>query len=176
MTPIYLIGFMAAGKTTLGRALAQRLGREFIDTDREIEVATGMTVSEIFANAGEDTFRSLEKQLIHDIAAGSGGPVVACGGGTPLRRENMETMLASGTVVWLQTSEAVILRRLALTPGTRPLVDGRSPDELREYVHATVIARTPAYSLAHAVFDSSRLESIEQIRDSVDEFITRFRL
>lgn len=116
---IVLVGFMGAGKTTVGRILAGRLGLPFADSDTEIEQRAGRPVREIFATDGEPAFRSLEREVIADLL---GGPsiVLALGGGAV---ENFETrkLLADATVVYLRVSYAEALQRVGGDDG-RPLL------------------------------------------------------
>ena len=88
---IVLIGFMGTGKSTIGQRLARKLGMIFVDTDREIEKITGMTVAEIFRKHGEKRFRSEEKLLAHKLAQRE-GLIISCGGGMPLDPENMKVL------------------------------------------------------------------------------------
>ena len=165
---------MASGKTTLGRPLASALGRPFVDTDCAVEAACGRSVAEIFAGEGEAAFRRMESEALRRAAAD--GAVVACGGGTPCDGANMDFMLANGLVVELAASPDVTLRRLMLAPGQRPLVDAMldDPDKLAAHVAAMLRARKPHYSRAHVSFNSDRLESRDQIDDSVAAFIKAF--
>ena len=162
---------MASGKTTLGRPLAAALGRPFVDIDEAVESAAGMSVKEIFRSKGETAFRALESEVLK--AAARGGAVVACGGGTPCPEENLAFMLDSGLVVELKASPATTLRRLQLAPGQRPLVDSLldRPDELAAKVAEMLAAREPFYSRAHRTFCSDRLETAEEIAESVKSFI-----
>lgn len=164
---------MASGKTTLGRPLAEALCRPFVDLDAAVEADAGMSVAEIFATRGEAAFRELETKALH--AAAAEGAVVSCGGGTPCREENMEFMLASGTVVELRAAMPVILRRLRLAPGQRPLIDALldKPAALEAKVSAMMEARKPFYSRAHRTFASDRLESEQEIKESVAQFINQ---
>lgn len=176
MRPIFLIGFMAAGKTTLGRPLAAALGRPFVDTDAAVEAAVGMTVRQIFDTDGEEAFRRMEREAL--LRAVADGAVVACGGGTPCHADNMDFMLARGLVVELKASMEATLRRLREAPGKRPLVDNllAHPDALRAKVEAMQDARRPFYSRAHAVFASDLLETAAEIDGSVEKFIATFQL
>lgn len=169
---------MACGKTTLGRAVAACADISFIDLDEAVEQAAGMTVSEIFATMGEDTFRHMESETLASLAAARPGRrmLVACGGGTPCHGRNMELMLASGTVVWLDACRDITLRRLEEAMSTRPLVAGKTRDELETFVDANLAARMPFYSRAHLRFDSSRLDTPGEIADTTARFLQLLRL
>src|SRR5664279_4037554 len=97
---VYLVGLMGAGKTTIGRSLAKRLGLEFVDSDREIEARTGVSIPTVFEIEGEEGFRKREALVIADLA-GTSGQVVASGGGVALPAENRASMTSSGFVVYL---------------------------------------------------------------------------
>lgn len=165
---------MACGKSTLGRALAATVpGLQFIDLDELVEQSEGMSVADIFASKGEEAFREAEMNALHR-AARVPNAVVACGGGTPCRTENMDLMLASGTVVWLKASPEATLRRLLQAPaGQRPKVEKfrHDPQLLATEMQTLEEARAPFYSRAHITFNSDRLETVEQVQESVDEFL-----
>lgn len=175
---VFLIGYMGAGKTTLGRALAASPARgggeppwRFFDLDEAVEQAYGHPVAEIFATAGEGRFRELEAAALHGLASLGAGTVVACGGGTPCFGDNMHFMLSHGTVVWLDAPVDVLVRRLLEAPaGQRPLVAGKSPDVLRRFVASSLTVREPFYRRAHLRFDASRLDTAEQIAQSLSCF------
>lgn len=170
--PLYLIGFMASGKTTLGRALAATLdGYSFIDLDQAVVDQEGMSVSEIFATHGAEYFRQAEAEILNRVS--EPGCIIACGGGTPCFGNNMDYMLAHGYVVWLQADDDVTARRLRLAPGQRPLVDSMldRPEELKLHILRLREERTPFYSRANAVFDSNHLEDQQQIDQSCRIFI-----
>lgn len=116
---IYLIGMMGTGKTTVGREIAQQLGYQFFDTDAVIEQAAGQTITEIFAEQGETSFRDLETQVLSQLSAYK-CLVIATGGGIVLRRENW-SYLRHGIVVWLNAPIPVLQQRLAADT-TRPLL------------------------------------------------------
>ncbi|MDE5608228.1 MAG: AAA family ATPase [Muribaculaceae bacterium] len=174
MRPIFLIGFMGCGKTTLGRAVAQLASIPFIDLDDYIEQKEGKSISRIFAESGETRFRELERHYLSSLAAGTRDAVIACGGGTPCREGAVELMLETGTVVWLQAPVDIIHSRLCLEQAKRPLIASMDAEEIREYIIRTLEVRTPYYSLAPARFDASRLESAGQIKASAERFIDQF--
>lgn len=180
--PIYLIGYMAVGKTTLGNALADAAPVHFIDLDAEIERAAGMSVGEFFARRGEDDFRRLEADTLAHIAREAASAVVtsviACGGGTPCRPDSMQLMLDTGTVVWLQADIGRVVSRLIDAPGTRPRVDAllRDPAALTEFVIAENSRRERFYSRAHYRFDTTRLDTPDEVAQTVARFISQFDL
>ena len=129
MATIFIIGYMACGKTTFGRALARRLGYDFIDLDFYIEQRFRRSVRQIFADSGEEEFRRLEASMLRE-AGEFENVVVACGGGTPCFFDNMEYMNSRGTTVWLQASVRRTVERLLRAVGKRPLTAQVSPEEL----------------------------------------------
>lgn len=161
---------MCSGKTTLGVALAKECGFSFIDLDEEIERESGMSVSEIFARLGEAAFRALERAAL-ERAVGLGDAVVACGGGTPCRPGAMELMNAAGDTVYLKPSESRLLPRLMQGRSKRPKIAAISSDaEMLALVRDMISEREPFYALAKHEFDSSWLETTEEIAASVARF------
>jgi shikimate kinase/3-dehydroquinate synthase len=144
MRSVYLIGFMAAGKTTAGRLLADRLGMPFVDVDDVVAGAAGMPVPDLFRAHGEPEFRRREAAALALLAAGPPS-VIATGGGAPAHEDNLARMRAGGLVVALAVSLDVALAR-AGDPATRPLL-ARPPAEIAALFHA----RQPFYRQAHAV-------------------------
>lgn len=173
---IFLIGYMASGKTTLGRALAAATGVRFVDLDEYIESKSAKSVSRIFAEEGESHFRQLESHALRELTATAGdGVIVACGGGTPCFGDNMDYMNHIGSTVWLTTTPEVIIRRLVAERANRPLVASLSDGgELERYVIDNLNRREPHYSRCSAQFDSSRLESEAEVNESVKLFIDQF--
>lgn len=170
--PVFLIGFMATGKTTLGRALAAAFpGIDFVDLDEAVEENAGCSVAEIFATHGEEGFRSLESDMLRRVAVG--GAVIACGGGTPCRPENMDYMLSAGKVVRLDASVNTIVRRLLeADPDQRPLVKVcmGSPELLKQKVEQMMSERSRHYGRAPYTFDADRLDDEQQVADAVERF------
>lgn len=151
---IFLIGLPGAGKTTLGRALAEALGWPFLDLDVVIEQVTGRTIAGIFRTDGEAAFRQLEAEQLRRV--GLTTPLVlATGGGTPCYHDSMDWLLTHGRVVWLDVPPATIAARLATTAlADRPLLaaaDSRAeatPEALTALLLQTLAARQPFYAQA----------------------------
>lgn len=161
--PLILIGFMGAGKTTVGTRLAKRLKVPFIDTDQYIESEQGRTISRIFAEDGEAYFRSLETGLLKQLKAAAAPAVISCGGGLPLREENRRLLKELGTVVYLHVQPETVIRRLK-GDTTRPLLQGA---DASEKVYRLMEAREPQYlQAAEHVLETDAL-SADQIADQV---------
>lgn len=124
---LLLVGMMGAGKSTVGRAVAQRLGWPFLDSDEEVRRRTGQTVPQIFAEQGEAAFRIEESAALADACASAHPVVVSVAGGAVLAPENRVLMGASGLVVWLRASLATLTQRVG-DGRTRPLL-GDDPAE-----------------------------------------------
>jgi shikimate kinase len=137
---VYLIGPMGSGKTAVGRRLAQLLGKEFLDSDAEIEKRTGVDVRYIFEKEGEARFRDREREVIADLTALQ-DVVVATGGGAVLDPANRERLAATGTVVYLQTSLDALVQRTK-SAKTRPLLLNDDP---RAALERLMAIRRPLY-------------------------------
>lgn len=161
---------MACGKTTFGRALARKLGREFIDLDFYIEQRFRRSVSDIFALEGEVGFRDKETKMLKE-AGEFEDVVIACGGGTPCFNDNMDFMLSHGKVVYLDTSVDRIVERLEANRSRRPLMASKTSDELRSAVEKGLAQRLPHYMRAHIKFSGELLEDRRQIADSISRFL-----
>jgi shikimate kinase len=148
--PIVIIGFMGTGKTTVGRLVADRLGRRFVDLDRVIEEVAGRSIPEIFRADGEPGFRRLETEAL-GRALGEGGAVIATGGGAACREPNLGMMLARGLVVALSATPEESLRRTGRASG-RPMLDDAS-DPLAQ-ARELLRQREPFYARAHVRIDT----------------------
>lgn len=144
---------MGAGKSTVGPALAARLGRPFVDTDHEVERTAGATVAEIFSREGEEGFRERERAAIE--AAGRQGAVVALGGGAIVQPGAADRLTTRGLVVWLEADPDTILDRIG-DAGTRPLLAGLDPAGQRAKLEALLEARKPYYAVAAIRVDATR--------------------
>ncbi|OUN00874.1 MAG: 3-dehydroquinate synthase [Firmicutes bacterium ZCTH02-B6] len=140
---------MGAGKTTVGRLLAARLGWPFVDLDAVVEKAAGMTIPAIFEREGEDGFRRRETEAVRAVTAHA-GQVIATGGGTVMRRENLALLRATGTLVWLRAPLEVLLAR-ARAEGGRPLLAEGDDAAAKRYA-----ARVSVYALADVVVDATQ--------------------
>jgi len=149
---IILTGFMGTGKSEVGKKLAIRLGRKFIDTDVLIERETGTSISRLFTDQGEDYFRTLEQQAIIRACLEK-GVVIATGGGAMVNAVNVKRLKASGTVICLIATPEVILARVQGNTD-RPLLQGRDP---LIQIRALLTARAKAYAAADVTIDTSYL-------------------
>ncbi len=142
--PVALVGLMGAGKTTIGRRLAVRLGLPFVDADAEIETASGLTVTEIFERFGEAHFRDGERRVIARLCDGA-PKVIATGGGAFIQDDTRALLLARAVVIWLDADVATLVERVRRR-NTRPLLKGRDPGEV---LRGLAAVRNPVYAAAH---------------------------
>jgi len=144
--PIVLVGLMGAGKTSVGRRLAQMLHTRFVDSDHAVEQAADMTVADIFERYGEAEFRALERRVVKRLLEEGGAGVVALGGGAFMDPATRDLVLRAGHVVWLKAALDVLVERTARKPGKRPLLAEGEPRTILAELQAR---REPVYALAH---------------------------
>lgn len=164
MKRIFLIGYMGAGKTTVGKNLADLVGLSFIDLDYHIEGRYHKAVSQIFAERGEDAFREIERKMLHEVAEFE-DVLISTGGGAPCFFDNMEFMNARGTTVYLRVSVEELAKRLEMCKHTRPVLKGRSGEELRTFIAESLEKREPFYTKATVVFDAEKMLTESDVRD-----------
>jgi len=167
MTRIFLIGYMGAGKTTLGKAFARALGLSFIDLDWYIEERFHKTIRELFTERGEEAFRDLERRMLHE-AGEFEDVVISVGGGTPCFFDNVGYMNSVGETVFLDVDIHVLFRRLKIAKQQRPLLDGKTDEELMTFIQEALQKRLPFYTRAKHTFNGERLEDRHQIQQSVE--------
>ncbi len=158
---------MGAGKTTVGKALAKETGLQFYDLDWYIEGRMRKTVPQLFAERGEDGFRQVERTMLHE-AAEFEDVILSCGGGTPCFFDNMEYMNAQGDTVYLKASPEVLCAHLRMGKTRRPLLEGKTPEELLGFVTEQLARREQYYLKAKHVLDVNLLDNYEKIKVSVE--------
>lgn len=161
MKNIVLIGFMGTGKTAVGRRLAARLGRRFVDTDAAIEEVTGKTVAQIFARDGVTRFRSEETLLAGKLSMQE-GLVISTGGGMVLNPENVSCLKENGVLIALTASPEVIYQRVK-NKKNRPLLQ---KSEMRERIEELLEERAGVYDVAEYTMDTSKA-NIDQTVDQI---------
>lgn len=152
-SPIYLVGMMGAGKSTVGVLLAEQLGCAFVDTDAEVEARAACTIAEIFEREGEARFRALEAEAIE--AATEAGAVVALGGGAMAQPGMADRLCERGDVVWLRLTPEESLERVGTTDD-RPLLAGLDRAGRLAKLEALLSERQPYYSRAQHRVDAGR--------------------
>ncbi len=160
---VVMVGMMGAGKTAVGKALAQRLGVPFRDSDAEIEAAANSTVAEIFARDGEPFFREKESQVLERLLKDAPG-VLSTGGGVFLSARNRAAIAARGVSVWLRAEQDLLWQRVR-NKDTRPLLRTENP---RATLAELCARREPDYAKADVVVDSAADRSIEEMAARVE--------
>lgn len=159
---IYLIGYMGCGKSTMGRQLAQRLNHCFIDLDKYIEERNFRTIPTIFAEEGEEGFRLCEKKALEEIADFE-NLVVASGGGAPCFFDNMELMNRTGVTIYIAPPTEILVERLQKSKTERPLIKGKSPEELARFIDENLEKRAPFYEKASIIIRDQHNLEVEHI-------------
>lgn len=170
---IYLIGFMGCGKSTLGKPLAREFGYRFIDLDGYIEEQEARSIPDIFATDGERAFRTLENYYLCQLEQ-LDDVVISTGGGTPCFNDNMSLMKRSGQTVYLKQEPRTLASRLINARVKRPLIEGKSYDELLSYIERSLAERDRYYIQASVIIanpdrDASRLLNILRGCDSLGD-------
>ena len=168
MNRIILIGYMGAGKTTIGKARSKELGATFYDLDWYIESRMRKTVAQIFAEKGEEGFRKMEYNMLHEVAEFE-NVIISCGGGTPCFFDNMDYLNQQGQTVYLKADPEVLYNHLLMGKVERPLIKGKSPEELITFIRQQLDKREPYYSKAKYTLDVSLMDNYEKIKISVDK-------
>lgn len=166
MTRIILIGYMGAGKTTLGKALARELNVDFCDLDWFIEERYHRTIQKIFDEKGEAGFREIERNMLHEVAEFE-NIIISCGGGTPCFFDNIEFMNSKAKTVYLKASPETLFQHLKMGKNERPLLKNKSDEELIRFITSSLEQREPFYSKANYIFDVTLLNNTDKIKDSV---------
>jgi shikimate kinase len=160
--PIVLVGLMGAGKTSVGRRLAEKLGVPFVDADHEIEAAAGKPIKEIFADHGEAYFREGERRVIQRLI-GNGAQVLATGGGAYMNEETRQRIQEHGISVWLRASLPLLMKRVAKRQD-RPLLQADDPEAV---MRALMEKRYPVYALADVSVESRDVQHGQMVNDVI---------
>ena len=166
MVRIIIIGYMGAGKTTVGKALSRELGIPFYDLDWYIESRMRKTVPQIFAESGEEGFRRIEHNMLHEVAEFE-DVIISCGGGTPCFFDNMEYLNRQGDTIYLKATPEVLHKHLQMGKVIRPLLRNKTPEEMLQFIQQQLEAREPFYSKARHTLDVNLLDTYEKISISV---------
>lgn len=169
MRTIVLMGFMGTGKSEVGRRLARRLGCAFVDTDRVIEQRAGKSVSAIFADDGEPRFRSLEADVVAEVATRAGS-VIAVGGGAVLAAENARRLREAGVMIHLSARPEIILERVG-DVASRPMLAGVDP---RTAIDRLLAERRAAYEAVADVTVDTSDRSVDEVVEEIERQITGF--
>lgn len=154
---IFLIGFMGSGKTTLGKQLARKLGYRFIDQDDYIEETSGLTIAEYFSRNGEQAFRKYEHEALKNLLEFD-NVVISTGGGAPCFFNNIDMMNENGLAIYLRMKPEVLKSRLKHAQAERPLIKGKTEEELLEFIKSKLTEREPFYLKAKHVIESMDLK------------------
>ena len=167
MKRIIIIGYMGSGKTTVGHALSQELGLPFYDLDWYIETRMHRTVKQIFDEKGEEGFRKIEHNLLHEVAEFE-DVIISCGGGTPCFFDNIDYINRQGETVYLKCTTDVLYKHLKMGKTVRPLLLNKTPDEVNTFIEAQLKQREPFYAKAKHIVDVSLMDNKEKIKTPVD--------
>lgn len=167
---IFLIGFMGSGKSTIGRLLAEQLNYSFIDSDSWIEEKAQLSISEIFADFGEDYFRKLEQEFILQFETDN--TVIACGGGLPCYNNLMHEIKQKGIVIYLNCSAELLVNRLKNETHQRPLIAGLSDGDLKNDIERRMNSRISVYEKSPITVFPEGL-SVEETVSKIKEEISK---
>ncbi|MEM9363894.1 MAG: shikimate kinase [Bacteroidota bacterium] len=164
---VVLVGYMASGKSSVGQALANNLGIDFVDLDHRIEDEVGMPIEQIFSGKGEIYFRKKEYEVLQNVVKQEKGVVISTGGGTPCYGNNMQTILDSSDLcVYLQLSIPSLVERIRKEKEARPLVKNISDEDLPEFIGKHLFERRNFYMNADEIIASDN-KNISEIVDEI---------
>lgn len=159
---------MGAGKTTVGKALAKELGVMFYDLDWYIESRMRKTVKQIFDEVGEEGFRQIEHNMLHEVAEFE-NVVVSRGGGTPCFFDNMDYMNQLGETIYLKASPETLHTHLKMGKGVRPLLLNKTPEEVEIFIREQLKLREPFYNKAKHIIDINVMDDFDKINEMVQQ-------
>ncbi len=154
---IFIIGFMGAGKTTLGKKLAAKLEYDFIDLDDFIQQKEGMSISDIFLELGENSFRNMESENLR-LLGNIQNTLISVGGGTPCYHNNMDWMKKNGLTIYLQLDVNTLISRLKNSATNRPLLQKKSEEEMLDFISTRLDERKQFYEAAELIIPARNLK------------------
>ena len=167
MTRIIIIGYMGAGKTTVGNALSRQLGIPFYDLDWYIETRMHKSVAQIFEEKGEEGFRKIEYNMLHEVAEFE-NVIISTGGGTPCFFDNMDYLNQQGDTIYLKATPEVLYAHLKMGRTVRPLLLNKTPEQMQAFISEQLSLREPFYSKARHTLDVNLLDNYDKIKTSVE--------
>ena len=171
----YLAGFMASGKSTIGPILANTIGWNFYDLDKEVENREGKKIVTIFEDSGENYFRKIESEILHNLSTQT-NLIVALGGGTLMIPQNREVIRKTGRLIFLRSSPEILYKRLVHKRNRPVLLTGISEEDkeriLFQKIESLMSERIEYYEQAEFVFDTDKV-SIGEVVDKIAQVITR---
>ena len=168
---IIIIGYMGAGKTTLGKVLAKEVGLPFYDLDSYIENRMHKTVQQLFDERGEDAFRKIEYAMLHEVAEFE-NVIISCGGGAPCFFDNMDYLNQQGETIYLKAEPNVIYRHLNMDKTVRPLLLHKTPNEVKAFIIKQLYKREVFYKKAKHTLNVTLLDTKEKINLAVEQLKT----
>jgi shikimate kinase len=170
---IFLIGYMGAGKTTVGKLLADKLNWSFIDVDGFIENRYRQTIAAIFEEKGEAGFRKIERRTLQEISAFE-NVVISTGGGLPCFFDNMDWMNQTGITIYLKADVNELVNRLNFDKQKRPLIRGKNLEELREFVETNLEKREFFYNRAMLTFNVQNCSRKKEMEQWIEKLLNNF--
>jgi len=165
---IFLIGFMGCGKSTLGKKLAKKLEVSFVDLDQKIEEVEGRSISEIFADVGEDGFREIETQQLKELINTNEKCIIALGGGAPCFNQNIDLINGAGISVYLKYNVGILTSRLITAKQQRPLIAGKTNEELSVFIEQMLKQRETYYLQSDLIVEGKNITA-SQVTDLLFE-------
>ena len=168
MKRVFLIGYMGSGKTTVGKMLAKSLALSFIDLDDFIQNKYRKTIADIFAELGEEEFRKIESRALREVSEIE-DVVISTGGGAPCFFDNMKIMNNAGVTLYIEVEPPELASRLMASKSVRPLIVGKSKDELIPFISKHLSQRERYYRSAQIIYQSERMTTKEDIYLTVSD-------
>jgi len=166
---IYLVGYMGCGKSTIGRKVAEILGINFVDLDKYIEERYFKSVPAIFAEEGEERFREKERISLLEVSQFE-NVVVGTGGGAPCFFDNMDVMNNNGVTVYIAPDTEILATRLLKSKTERPLIVGKSREELISFINTLLLKRAPFYEKAKIIIRGENNLDPQLVIDKISQF------